>query len=220
MPRQEHCIATPIYQSRAGRPTMLLYIVGRQSMRIRLLAMSLVLLAIGIADSSPARADIYTWTDAGGNVNVSNVAPVGGIRVTSVLRTSAAETAARDAARHDAEVQALADRVRQLEADAALAQRQPSLPPQIEYRAAAALPAPPIVQYIFSPGPSAASASTSLNYGCDSAQQDCGLWQLREWYPTSVLIVRSPRPRHFQPVRGGHQISVQRPHMAGELRRG
>jgi hypothetical protein len=64
-----------------------------------------------------AHADLYTWVDASGGVNVSNLAPPSGVRVTNVIVASAPKTTndyARDAAR-DAEVQALKERVRQLE---------------------------------------------------------------------------------------------------------
>ena len=67
----------------------------------------------------PAYADLYTWVDASGGVNVSNLTPPEGVRITKVIVASAPKTAtrndwAREAAR-DAEVQALTKRVRQLE---------------------------------------------------------------------------------------------------------
>jgi len=57
--------------------------------------------------------------DASGGINVSNLAPPEGVRITNVIVASAPKTmprddAAREAAR-DAKVQALAERVRQLE---------------------------------------------------------------------------------------------------------
>ena len=63
----------------------------------------------------PAHADLYTWVDASGGVNVSNLAPPEGVRITNVIPASPTATHdAREAAR-DAEVQALTKRVRQLE---------------------------------------------------------------------------------------------------------
>jgi len=98
-----------------------------------------------------AHADIYTWADASGAVNVSNLAPPQGARVISVTRTSPAdvarENAARDAARR-AETLALEERVRQLEADAELAKRQP--PPQVVYPV---IPPPPSTPYRYDPAP-------------------------------------------------------------------
>src|SRR6476646_8224997 len=80
-----------------------------------------------------ARADIYTWKDASGRINVSNLAPPEGARVTNVVRerapaaSSPRSDAIRSAAR-DAEVQALEERVRQLQDEVALARRQAPAP--------------------------------------------------------------------------------------------
>jgi Spy/CpxP family protein refolding chaperone len=63
----------------------------------------------------PAYADLYTWVNASGGVNVSNLAPPEGVRIINVIPASPTATHdAREAAR-DAEVQALTKRVRQLE---------------------------------------------------------------------------------------------------------
>jgi hypothetical protein len=66
-----------------------------------------------------AHADLYTWVDASGGVNVSNLTPPEGVRITNVIvasppKTSTRDDEARQAARN-AEVQALTKRVRQLE---------------------------------------------------------------------------------------------------------
>ena len=67
----------------------------------------------------PAHADLYTWVDTSGGINVSNLAPPEGARITNVILASAPKTTTRDEdareAARDAEVQALAKRVRQLE---------------------------------------------------------------------------------------------------------
>jgi len=73
----------------------------------------------------PAHADIYTWVDLSGIVNVSNLAPPENVRVTNVIHASAPKTrtpadAVRDPAR-DAELHALTERVRQLEDEVAIA---------------------------------------------------------------------------------------------------
>ncbi len=89
---------------------------------------------------SAARADIYTWTDAGGRVNISNLAPPEGARVTSVLHEAPkparpqqpVETAPQP------DVRALAERVMQLESELDLARRQP--PPSDLRGGAAATP--------------------------------------------------------------------------------
>ena len=67
----------------------------------------------------PAHVDLYTWVDASGGVNVSNLAPPEGVRITKVTVAPAAKTAtrndhAREAAR-ETEVQVLAKRIRQVE---------------------------------------------------------------------------------------------------------
>src|SRR5258706_5397973 len=90
-----------------------------------LLRAALPAVLAGTFGLQPAYADIFTWVDASGVVNVSNLAPPENVRVTNVIHASARKTttpadAVRDAAR-DAELQALAERVRQLEDEVALA---------------------------------------------------------------------------------------------------
>ncbi|MDQ6923389.1 MAG: DUF4124 domain-containing protein [Pseudomonadota bacterium] len=156
-----------------------------------------------------AHADIYTWIDASGSVNVSNLAPPDGVRVASVTHESAPATAARaEAAREaarQAEVKALADRVRQLE-DIELAKGQ--APPPADYRAIL----PPVIQYVVVPPPApyAVNPGPPANTGCD-AWIDCGLWGIPGIYPTSIVVLRAPNFRHFRPGRGGHQFAAQPP---------
>jgi len=90
--------------------------------------------------ASLAHAEIYTWVDASGVTNVSNLPPPDGVKVTKVQRSLppeilAREDAARDAARQ-AEAQAFAARAR-LEDEA----RQ--MPPP-DYRPPM-LPPPPVI---------------------------------------------------------------------------
>jgi len=169
-----------------------------------------------------AHADIYTWVDASGTMNVSNLAPPEGVRVAKVMHASAPATATRaDAARdaaHEGEVQALAERVRQLEDEVELARRQ--APPQAEYRSA---PAPSILQYIVvAPLPQYdINPAPSVNTGCDPARIECGLWGFPGIYPASVVVLRAPNFRRFHSGRGGHPFSVQPPMRApGTIRRG
>ena len=83
--------------------------------RTRLLRAALPVVLAGTFGLQPAHADLYTWVDASGGVNVSNLAPPEGVRITNVIPASPTATHdAREAAR-DAEVQALTKRVRQLE---------------------------------------------------------------------------------------------------------
>jgi hypothetical protein len=163
-----------------------------------------------------AYADIYTWVDASGTINVSNLAPPEGVRVTNVMHTSAPTTATRT----DATREALAERVRQLENEVELARRQ--VPPQGEYRA---IPAPPVVPYAVDLAPPPAqyvvNVAPPANAGCDPTWMDCGLWWGPGIYPASVVVLRAPSFRRFHPIHGGHHFAVQRPVRApGGFRRG
>ena len=115
-----------------------------------LLRVSLPAIFVATFGLQLAHADIYTWVDASGSINVSNLAPPDGVRVVSVVHESAPAIAARaEAAREaarQAEGQALAERVRQLE-DIELAKGQAPLP--ADYRA---IP-PPVIQYVLAPPP-------------------------------------------------------------------
>jgi hypothetical protein len=168
-----------------------------------LLRTVLPVLAAGTLGLHLAHADIYTWADASGSVNVSNLAPPQGARVLSVTHTSAAdaarESAARDAARR-AETLALEERVRQLEADAELAKRQPA--PQVVYPV---IPAPPPVQY------SIYSSPPAYTMGCDPGWLGCGLGWFPNFYSTGVVFVRAPNFRRFPSVPVRHQFGSRQP---------
>jgi uncharacterized protein DUF4124 len=89
-------------------------------MLTRLLRATLPAVLAGTFGLQPAHADIYTWVDASGGVNVSNLAPPDGVRITNVIVASPPKTTTHDddrEAARDAEVQALTKRVRQLEGD-------------------------------------------------------------------------------------------------------
>jgi hypothetical protein len=184
----------------------------------------LAVLVAGTLGLQLAHADIYTWTDASGSVNVSNLDPPQGARVISVTHTSAGdaarESAARDAARR-AETLALEERVRQLEADAE-ARRQ--APPQVVYAPAPPAPywsepAPTAVQYVVSMAPPA------YNQTCDPGWLGCSGWW-PGFYP-SVVYVRARDFRHFpaNPIRPGNPMrphfgALQAAHMSGRFGRG
>ena len=87
-------------------------------MRARLLRAALAAVLAGTFGLQPAHADLYTWVDVSGRVNVSNLVPPEGVRITNVIPASPPKTTTRDDAREavrEAEVQALTKRVRQLE---------------------------------------------------------------------------------------------------------
>jgi hypothetical protein len=169
-----------------------------------------------------AHADIYTWTDADGRVNVSNLAPPAGARVTSVMHETAPKIAPpsdsyREAARQ-AEALALADRVRQLESEVELARRPPPPPPEW-----AMAPAPPPVQYAYPPAPPAQyDVTPQASSECDPARTNCGPFGVLYPYPyQSVVVIRAPYFRRSRPDfdRGGRHVAWQRPpmHVAGGL---
>src|SRR6266581_7624250 len=106
------------YTTRTGRPTIVASIVRPRMMPTRVLRVAFLIALGGTFGLQGAHADIYTWVDASGSINVSNLAPPDGVRVTSIMHASApaatSDETDRDAARQ-AKTQALEDRVRQLE---------------------------------------------------------------------------------------------------------
>jgi hypothetical protein len=182
-----------------------------------LTALLRTVLAVLVASTSGlqlAHADIYTWADASGVINVSNISPPDGVRVISVARAApeaavARENAAREAARR-AETQALEERVRQLESEAA-ARRQP--PPQVIYPP---IQAGPPMQYWSEPAPASVQyvsiSPPAYNQTCDPGWLGCSGWW-PGFYP-SVVYVRDVRGRDFRhfpanPIRPGNPM---RPH--------
>jgi hypothetical protein len=155
----------------------------------------------------PAYAEIYTWVDAAGSTNVSNLPPPEGTKVTKVQpalppEIAAREEAARDAARKT-EAESLAKRVRELETEAALAAR--SVPP--DYRPPAP---PPVIQYVIEPQPAPMqqiieAASSQAYGGCNPAWAGCALswWPV---FPASVVVVRAPGNRPTHPIHGGQNM--------------
>ena len=107
-------------------------------------AASAVACAFGV---TLVHADTYKWTDASGTINVSNMPPPEGARISHLVHetpppAAAAGDSAREAARQ-AELRVLSERVRELEAEANFARN--AVPPDLTY---ARVPAPPpAVQY-------------------------------------------------------------------------
>jgi len=161
-------------------------------------------LAIGLATVcgwTTAHADIYTWVDASGNVNLSNRAPPEGARVTNVYREDPAVHAMAEAARATAArdaLKALNDRVTQLERDLDAANDRPP-PMPVVYAPAPVPPAPPvIVQTIVVPSPPPAYADCSPSWvGC-VASDSFG------FYPGGVFVVSTPASNRFDGHRGMH----------------
>jgi hypothetical protein len=151
-----------------------------------------------IVGFSSAHADIYTWVDASGRLNLSNREPPEGARVTSVYREDPAARASAEAARAAAqrdEVKALNERVTQLQRDVDAANERPA-PAPIVYTLPAPAPAPPaypqvIAQTIVAP-------SAPAYDGCADWWSNCfapGYFL----YPGSVVVLNAPGHR-FRPV--------------------
>jgi len=160
---------------------------------------------------SAARADIYTWTDASGRVNISNLAPPEGARVTSVLHETPKPPRPQGEAPPQPDVRMLAESVMQLEAELDSARRQP--PPAVVYAAA-----PPQPQYLPQAIPQYSypepAPAPSYGYGCDPSMFGCGFAWSPWGYPASIVVVRSPgvrrpafhgmhRPVYPQPIARG-----------------
>jgi len=175
----------------------------------RILAPTIAAVLLGIA--SPARADIYTWIDASGRTNVSNLDPPSDVKVTSVIKSGPVKSETRSDALRDAEVQALAERVRQLQDEVEQARREPApVPVQYQYP-----PAPPIVQYISVPQPApmqyADDSAPQYAYGCDPSWASCALGWYPGFYPAGVVVLGAPNFRRGFPNRGGHHYVTPRP---------
>lgn len=139
------------------------------------LAAPLAAVMVGVLGASaplPAAAEIYGWVDASGSVTYSNLPPPKDAKVVDVIHEipSTPESRAAAAAAHQAEMQALNDRVRQLEFEMQT-QRQVSAPP------------PPPPSYTVASGPSYAPS-----YGpeCDPEYFDCGVYDGPAYYTVGV----------------------------------
>lgn len=187
----------------------------------------------GVFASAIARADIYTWVDATGKLNLSNQPPPEGARVTNVYREDPAARAHAEAARAASareELRALNDRVAELERALEKAKEAQAAPPG---------PAP--VMYVPAPAPPAAYASAMAqtivappasgyspyfpNYDC--AWVGCFAPGSVGFYPGSVVVVNAPGPGHAhrpaghaRPPRRGEPVPVPQPRFpkpVGEL---
>jgi hypothetical protein len=175
-------------------------------------------LAIGltlVGGQQPAHAEIYTYIDAQGRTNVSNLTPPDGARITSVVheappRPNPHADAAREAARQ-ADVAALSQRVEQLQYALDSAARQPPPPPQYVMVPAPMPMAPPPQQY----AADAASAQYQ-DQDCPAGWSSCTSW----WNPAFAPIVVVPSARRGNPAihwghpgRGNNRGPMQRPPM-------
>lgn len=184
-----------------------------------------------------AHADVYTWTDVSGRLNVSNLAPPEGVHVSRVVHEDPAKAqanaiAARNAAR-TAEVEALNERVARLEDEVDRAKQQPQPPPvqTVPYRVA------PPVQLTINVMPSTPPAGYGAGYAgypgylpypgypglprdyCDPTVFGCPLFG---GYPVGVVVLNTPRFHRFNRSDrfGGHRVVARSmPPAAGFHRR-
>ena len=180
----------------------------------------------GVFASTIAHADIYTWIDATGKLNLSNQSPPEGARVTNVYREDPAARAHAEAARAASareELRALNDRVAELERALEKAKEAQAAPPG---------PAP--VAYVPTPPPPAAYASAmaqtivappALGYSPYFPNYDCawvGCFSPGSFgfYPGSVVVVNAPGMGHGHPRRRGEPVRNPQPRFpkpVGEL---
>ena len=179
-------------------------------MVIGLLRISLPAVFATVLGAQVAHADIYTWVDASGTINVSNVAPPDGVRVIHVVRASD-PVPPGDLAARDAQVRALTERIGQLEDQVEMAQHQapppviyPPIPPPVVQYVNVVNVMPPPAQYEPSPAPEPAA-------GCDSSWMDCGFAWTPVYYPAGVVLLRPPYAPRPHPYPGGHRFAARLP---------
>jgi hypothetical protein len=151
----------------------------------------------------PAHADIYTWVDSFGKVNVSNLKPPEGTQVTSVFREDPAARASAEAARAAAErdeLRALTDRVAQLEQDAEVAAKRPP-PAPIAYVQPVPTYPPVITQTFIEP-------ASQSSYGDCNAWANCLPSGFFGFYPGNVIVVSAPHFRRFNALHPVHRPFV------------
>ena len=158
--------------------------------------------SLALAGSRLPHADIFTWTDESGRVNISNLTPPDGVRVTARhARRQGSDCSARHGARGCPRIlaggrsaslgrarAAAAVRGRACEASGAAAGRV------IEARRPRQ-----IIQYFPPPEPQYAAAAPPVYGGCDFGF-DCGLGWGPGFYPYNFVVWGSPRRTH--PGRG------------------
>jgi hypothetical protein len=178
-------------------------------MRAGLLPALLAALATAALPHAPARANIYTWIDAKGLVNVSNLPPPEGVRVIRDTpeppRDPARDAAAREAARQ-AELQVLQGQVIELQSALEQTRREAAAPVAAPSTTVIVYPPPAPVQYSEpTPWPQVEYAAAPFVPGCDFGF-NCGFWGGA--YPGVVVVgvptVRYPAHHRHGPRRDLH----------------
>ena len=166
----------------------------------------------------PAQADIYTWTDKAGVINVSNLPPPESASNTKVTRAAprdaAREAAAVEAARQ-AEVRALADRVQQLQVELERSRRE-TPPPSLSSAPHDALCARADLyrQRGLAPAPAYAAPAGGCGYGFGwaiavSASGRASTRPIPSWFAAasmltitaaSPIVIRGKHPHHHRRI--------------------
>jgi len=162
-------------------------------MHARLLG--ILLFGTGMLVTAPASADVYTWVDASGVTNVSNLPPPESVKGASVVRSAPKdpirEAQLREAAR-EAEVRALNERVQQLQADVVRSRQEPApaVPP---IQIVTPQPAPYVI-VVAPPAPAYPEPVAGCNWGWGN----CGYGFWPGFYPSGVVVLndRHSHSRH------------------------
>lgn len=187
-------------------------------MLTRFLSMVSAATTVVILGVPSAQADIYTWVDKSGIVNVSNLAPPEDAKVTKVVHEApkdpAREAAQREALR-EAELRVLSDRLQQLEEQLEASRRASYMPPAyapppvMPYPDMAPPPAPYIVNVVSQP----AAPYAQPTGGCDYSWGDCGFGAWPGFYPATIVVAKGRNHRRYgtvpyAPVQygGGHLV--------------
>jgi Domain of unknown function (DUF4124) len=165
----------------------------RSSLMFAFLRMALPVAIAATFGLRCAHADIYTWVDASGALNVSNLTPPDDARVLKIVHSN------DDAARKP-ETQALTERVRQLEDEV---EKTKQLPPPMPYAPPPVMyapPAPPIVQYIVQPAPPVVQyvvSEPAPAYGaCDASWYGCNFGWGPAFYPSGIVVLNGANFPH------------------------
>jgi hypothetical protein len=159
---------------------------------------------LGALACAPARADIYTWVDARGNVNLSNRAPPEGTRVTNVYREDPAARASAEAARvttQREELRALNERIKDLERTLDVAKRPAPEPVAFAPAVPPLAPYPSIVLQTVAPTPMPPPPTYA---DCADPWARCFLPGSFGSYPAGVVILNGGPSHRFQDRPGQH----------------
>jgi hypothetical protein len=150
----------------------------------------------------PARADVFTWTDASGRLNMTNVEPPEDVHARRIVQKAVPKSAPKPSvAAQPSEVEALKERVAELESEVDRARQASAAPPP-----APVIVVPPIVVAppAAPPVPPAAYVAPPPVAACDPLVFGCPAFG----YPVNVIVVRTPRFHRFHHAHGERRAHV------------